>query len=352
MTNPRRTLIAVLLDRSGSMESVKSDTEGGFNAFVDAQRAEPGEALTLAQFDTEYEVVYANRPIADVPRLALQPRGGTALYDALGRLITDVGAELAAQPEDERPGTVIVVVLTDGHELEQEWTHAAVTAAIKRQEIDYAWDFIFLGANMYAGAVGTSLGFAADRSMTWDTDNGGAVHAMASTTAYVSRRRSAPAGAPVAGFSTSDREAASGRKRTCAPRPAARGWSPSPSSTLRTDPYGESTRDGQGVEGNSVRGGSGRGAALAAPAPPQLDGARRRHRDGTGCAQPTDPRIPIDLGAPQGDDCLTLNVWCSSDTQPGDGKPVMVWVHGGAYVLGSAAQALYDGARWLAAVRR
>ncbi len=215
MTNPRRTLIAVLLDRSGSMESVKSDTEGGFNAFVDAQRAEPGEALvTLAQFDTEYEVVYSNRPIADVPRLALQPRGGTALYDALGRLITDVGAELAALPEDDRPGTVIVVVLTDGHEnSSREWTHAAVTAAIKRQENDYAWDFIFLGANMDAVAVGTSLGFAADRSMTWDTANGGAVHAMASTTSYVSRRRSAPAGAPVEGFSTSDREAASGRKR-------------------------------------------------------------------------------------------------------------------------------------------
>ncbi|WP_319452428.1 MULTISPECIES: carboxylesterase/lipase family protein [unclassified Mycobacterium] len=61
------------------------------------------------------------------------------------------------------------------------------------------------------------------------------------------------------------------------------------------------------------------------------------------CPQPTDPRIPIDLGAPQGDDCLTLNVWCSSDTRPGDGKPVMVWVHGGAYVLGSSAQPLYDG---------
>lgn len=61
------------------------------------------------------------------------------------------------------------------------------------------------------------------------------------------------------------------------------------------------------------------------------------------CHQLTDPRIPIDLGAPQGDDCLTLNVWCSSDTRPGDGKPVLVWVHGGAYVLGSSAQTLYDG---------
>jgi hypothetical protein len=215
MTNPRRTLIAVLLDRSGSMEAVKSDTEGGFNAFVDAQRAEPGDAsVTLAQFDTDYEVVYANRPLADVPRLTLQPRGGTALYDALGRLITDVGVELATQPEQERPGTVIVVVLTDGHEnSSREWTHAAVTAAIKRQETDYAWDFIFLGANMDAVAVGTSLGFAADRSMTWDPANGGAVHAMASTTAYVARRRSAPTGVSVDGFSESDREAASGRKR-------------------------------------------------------------------------------------------------------------------------------------------
>jgi para-nitrobenzyl esterase len=61
------------------------------------------------------------------------------------------------------------------------------------------------------------------------------------------------------------------------------------------------------------------------------------------CRQPTDPRIPIDLGAPQGDDCLTLNVWTSADTAAGDGKPVMVWVHGGAYVLGSSAQPLYDG---------
>jgi para-nitrobenzyl esterase len=66
-------------------------------------------------------------------------------------------------------------------------------------------------------------------------------------------------------------------------------------------------------------------------------------RVGPVCPQPTDPRIPIDLGAPQGDDCLTLNVWASSDTSPGDGKPVMVWVHGGAYILGSSAQPLYQG---------
>ncbi len=66
-------------------------------------------------------------------------------------------------------------------------------------------------------------------------------------------------------------------------------------------------------------------------------------RYGFVCPQPVDPRIPIDLGAPQGEDCLTLNVWASSDTAAGDRKPVMVWVHGGAYILGSASQPLYDG---------
>ncbi|HEX9835009.1 MAG TPA: carboxylesterase/lipase family protein [Mycobacterium sp.] len=66
-------------------------------------------------------------------------------------------------------------------------------------------------------------------------------------------------------------------------------------------------------------------------------------RVGPVCPQPTDPRIPIDLGAPQGDDCLSLNVWASSDTEAGDDKPVMVWLHGGAYILGSSAQSLYHG---------
>ncbi|MGE4360654.1 carboxylesterase/lipase family protein [Mycolicibacterium austroafricanum] len=81
-----------------------------------------------------------------------------------------------------------------------------------------------------------------------------------------------------------------------------------------------------------------------APEPPQawsepVDAGRV----GPVCPQPTDPRIPIDLGAPQGEDFLTLNIWAPSGTQPGDAKPVMVWIHGGAYILGSASQPLYHG---------
>ncbi len=66
---------------------------------------------------------------------------------------------------------------------------------------------------------------------------------------------------------------------------------------------------------------------------------------GPACPQPVFPNMPVDLGAPQGEDCLRLNIWASSDTQAGDGKPVMVWLHGGAYVLGSSSQTLYDGRR-------
>lgn len=213
MTDPKRSLIAVLLDRSGSMESIKSDTEGGFKAFMDEQRTQALDIrVTLAQFDTEYDVVYANRPIGEVPALVLQPRGGTALYDAVGKLITDVGAELDALPEHERPGNVVVVVLTDGHEnSSREWTHDAVSAAIRRQERDYSWDFVFLGANMDAVAIGERMGFAPDKSMTYKADGDGVASAMKSASSYVGRRLAAPASMPVRGFSDAERAAAQGK---------------------------------------------------------------------------------------------------------------------------------------------
>jgi para-nitrobenzyl esterase len=83
-----------------------------------------------------------------------------------------------------------------------------------------------------------------------------------------------------------------------------------------------------------------------APQPPEAwTEPRDAGRVGPVCPQPTDPRIPMDLGAPQGDDFLSLNVWAPPNTQPGDGKPVMVWVHGGAYIIGAASQPLYHGRR-------
>ncbi len=162
--------------------------------------------MTLAQFDNSYERVYANRPIADVPLLDLQPRGMTALYDAVGRLTTEIGQELAARPERERPGKVIVVVLTDGHEnASVEWTHEAVHAAITRQEQQFSWDFLFLGANMDAVAVAKGMGFQPDKAITYATSKAGVNAVFAAAASYTSRARSASPAAPAAGFSDADR---------------------------------------------------------------------------------------------------------------------------------------------------
>jgi para-nitrobenzyl esterase len=83
-----------------------------------------------------------------------------------------------------------------------------------------------------------------------------------------------------------------------------------------------------------------------APEPPQRwTGVLDATAFGPACPQPAIPNVQLDLGAPQDEDCLSLNVWASSDTRPGDRKPVLVWLHGGAYVLGSGSQPLYDGRR-------
>ena len=207
MTNPNLTLIAVLLDRSGSMHSIKSDTEGGFDAYIAEQRKQSGDVVvTLAQFDDHYDRVYTNTPIEKVPPLDLQPRGVTALYDGIGRLTTEIGEELAAKPEQERPGTVIVVVLTDGHEnASKDWSHTAVREVITRQERDYGWQFVFLGANIDAVAIGEQLGFARGSSITYAPSPAGVSSAFAAAASYTSRLRAAPKGTKVDGFSDSDR---------------------------------------------------------------------------------------------------------------------------------------------------
>lgn len=213
MTNPNLTHLYFLLDRSGSMQSIREDTVGGFDAFIAEQRSHPGECrVTLAQFDDRYDVVYTDQPIQDVPSLDLQPRGMTALLDAIGRLVSDAGVRLASLPESERPGTVIVGIMTDGLEnASKEWTHQAVKTLIEQQSQAYSWEFLYLGADQDAIEVGTALGVPATRSMTYSRASSRA--AMASTSAMVGRVRAARAsGAETAdiGYTAQEREA-SGR---------------------------------------------------------------------------------------------------------------------------------------------
>jgi len=226
MTNPNLTHLYFLLDRSGSMQSIRDDTIGGFDAFIAEQRDHPGDCrVTLAQFDDQYEVVYRDLPIAEVPGLVLQPRGRTALLDAIGRLVTDAGRHLAGMLEAERPGTVIVGIMTDGYEnASREWTHAAIRALVEQQARTYSWEFLYLGADQDAIEVGTSLGVPANRSVTYS--RAAPAPAMAATSAVIRRVREAHAtGAPVAGIGYTEEE----REMSGAPSPGTpTGTAPAP----------------------------------------------------------------------------------------------------------------------------
>ena len=205
-------LIAALLDRSGSMETSKKATEDGWRELVNEQRQQPGQCqVTLAQFDTVYEVLYSATDIADVPEFVVQPRGGTALLDATGKFITEIGEQLSALPEAERPGHVICLIMTDGMEnSSHEWDWDGIKRLIKQQQDQWKWKFIFLGANMDAVEVGGRMGFAAGDSITYDDSSYASTKgAMWSAREMITSTRAGRAAA----FSEEDRQAAMGTRK-------------------------------------------------------------------------------------------------------------------------------------------
>lgn len=174
MTNPNLTHITVVLDRSGSMQSIDKDAVGGFNAFVDDQKTQPGEAtMTLIRFDDSYEVDYVDKPVKDVPHLTtVGPRGGTAMNDAIGRSIAQLGASLQKLPEDKRPGRVIFVIITDGDEnSSKEYTRQQVKQMVEHQTQKYNWQFTFLAANQDGVLAGQGIGVSAGLSATFAGNN-------------------------------------------------------------------------------------------------------------------------------------------------------------------------------------
>ena len=166
-----KTDITIVLDRSGSMQGIAEATIAGVNSFINAQRKVDGECVvSLTQFDDQYDPIYTARPLQDVPELngiTFVPRGMTALLDAIGRTITRTGERLAATHETRRPAKVIFVILTDGEEnCSKEYTRARVNEMISHQRSKYSWEFVFLGANQDAIAVGSKLGIAASSTMS------------------------------------------------------------------------------------------------------------------------------------------------------------------------------------------
>lgn len=203
MTDPNYTALLLIVDRSGSMADIRDDMVGALTHLVADQVAEPG-LLTVdyVQFDDEIE---RTAKLAD-PRtlkISLEPRGSTALHDAVGAGIEWFGASLAELPEHARPSNVQVVVVTDGHEnSSQRFRAADVRRMVAHQQEQYSWNFTFLGANQDAVLTGADLGFAADDSLTFAAHTRG----VAASRAAASRKLAASRRGAEAAFTQAERD--------------------------------------------------------------------------------------------------------------------------------------------------
>lgn len=190
------TDITVVIDRSGSMESCRTDAEGGFNSFVDNQKKLPGHAtLTLVQFDQVYEFVHNTVAIKDVPAFTLVPRGSTALLDAVGRAIVETGERLSKISEQDRPGLVAFLIITDGEEnASKEYKKDKIKEMIKLQQDTYKWQFTFLGANQDAFAEAADMGIKTSGALLYNSAKSGQAYGVMSDKLGQMRSASAKGG--------------------------------------------------------------------------------------------------------------------------------------------------------------
>lgn len=186
--------ITVVLDRSGSMTSVRESTVQGLNDFIKGQKGQAGTAkFTLVQFDNEYEVVYDNMDINEVPEFdqaRFVPRGMTALLDAIGRAINDTGKRFNNMAEQDLPSKVVFVILTDGHEnASSKFSMEAIAQMITLQTDIYNWEIVFLGANQDAIATASKLSIPLGNVTNYNSTDIGTQTALSVTTRSVSELR-------------------------------------------------------------------------------------------------------------------------------------------------------------------
>jgi len=182
------TDITLVVDRSGSMAARQSDAQGGINTFIKDQKKADGEAaLTLVQFDTDYEVVMDGVPIEEVGKYQLMPRGATALLDAVGKAITVTQERIRAMAKTDRPGLVVFVIVTDGEEnSSREWDRPRVKALIEKRTAK-GWQFVFLGASPEAFAEAGRMGVSVATAAVLDAANYGVAYTATSANLSAAR---------------------------------------------------------------------------------------------------------------------------------------------------------------------
>ena len=186
------TEIAFILDRSGSMQSIKSGTMEGYNSFIFQQKEENDKypvRFSLTLFSTGIEEVVSSIPVNKVTELDdsnYRPSGNTALLDAIGTTINNLGKRLADTPEAERPGKVIVAIMTDGEEnSSRQFTWDQISEMIKLQTEVYKWEFLFMGANQDAIATASRINIDRNSGVNYFQQDGSAKRVLRAMSASV-----------------------------------------------------------------------------------------------------------------------------------------------------------------------
>ncbi|MFG6495754.1 VWA domain-containing protein [Fictibacillus sp. UD] len=191
--NKKLTEIVFLLDRSGSMSGLEKDTIGGFNSFVKRQcELDEETVLTAVLFDDQYEVLCSGAPAKSVHLTSNEyyVRGTTALLDAVGKTILDVGYRLSQVNEEDRPGKIIFVITTDGMEnASHEFSYEKVKDLIRHQQEKYSWEFIFMGANIDVAKEAESIGIKEENAFHFEATNDGVENMYTIMSEQVTARR-------------------------------------------------------------------------------------------------------------------------------------------------------------------
>lgn len=169
------TEVVFILDRSGSMGGLESDTIGGFNAMIEKQKKEEGEAcISTVLFDDRTEVLYDRVDVKKIEPMndkQYYVRGCTALLDAIGGAVHHIGNVHKYSREEDRPEKTLFIITTDGMEnASRHYTYGKVKKMVERQKERYGWEFLFLGANMDAIEVAGRFGIGAERTINFECD--------------------------------------------------------------------------------------------------------------------------------------------------------------------------------------
>ena len=170
--------VVFILDRSGSMGGLESDTIGGFNSMLEKQRKIEGKAfITTVLFDDQYELLHDRVNIAKVNNITEKEyfvRGSTALLDAIGKTIAKEKAIQDTLGKNEKADKVLFVIITDGLEnASKEYNSSTVKKLIETQKEKYGWEFLFLGANIDAIETASAIGISAERAVNYNSDSVG-----------------------------------------------------------------------------------------------------------------------------------------------------------------------------------